>query len=120
MTRTIATMPVNYTYDPNHNRSHYLIEGIEGYKNGGEFAEIICKAIRTTREYYYEQYFKRVHSTNVDYVIVIDDMVYIYNMDMHTEFKEFVDTFSYWDNHSKKIRITTTLKMIKWLEERVA
>ncbi len=159
MTKTIATMPLNYIYDANHNRSHYLIEGIKGYKNGGEFAEIVCKAIRgykaekdantsfdkgsdieetktsiksnacgltdektirTTREYYYEQYFKRVHSTNVDYVIIIDDMVYIYNMDMHTEFKEFVDTFSYWDNHSKKIRINTTLKMINWLEERVA
>lgn len=159
MTKTVAEMPVRYTYDPNRKNSHYLIEGMETYKNGGEFAEIICKAIRgfkaekdantpydkgsdieetktsikshacgltddktirTTKEYYCEQYFKRVHSTNVDYVIVIDDMVYIYNMDMHTEFKEFVDTFGQWDNSDKKVRIKTTLKMIRWLENRVA
>lgn len=46
MTKTIATMPINYIYDANHPRSHYLIEGQTAYKNGGEFAEIVCKAIR--------------------------------------------------------------------------
>ena len=159
MTKTIATMPINYTYDANHARSHYLIEGETAYKNGGEFAEIVCKAVRgfeavkdantpfdkgsdieetrtsiksnacgltddkelrTTRDFYFTEYFKRTHSTNTDYVIIIDDMVYIYNMDMQTEFKEFVNTFGTWDKHSRKIRLNTTLKMIAWLEERVA
>lgn len=159
MTRTIAPMPINYTYDADYPRSHYLIEGETVHRNGGEFAEIVCKAIRgykaekdantkfdkgsdieetrtsikshkcgltdeksirTTKEYYYEQYFNRVHSTNVDYVIIIDDVVYIYNMDLQTEFKELVDKFSYWDKSEKKIRINTTLKLIRWLDERVA
>ena len=46
MTKTIAPMPISYIYDANHSRSHYLIEGMETYKNGGEFAEIVCKVIR--------------------------------------------------------------------------
>lgn len=159
MTKTTAMMPIKFTYDPNHKSSHYLIEGETTYKNGGEFAEIVCKAIRgfepkkdantsfedgsdieetktsvkstgcgltdnkemrTTKEHYLTEYFKRVHSTNVDYVIIVDDEVNIYNMDMQTEFKEFVNTFGKWDKKDRKIRINTTLKMIKWLEERVA
>ena len=157
MTKTIATMPINYTYNAEKRNAHYLIEGIDGYKNGGEFAEIVCKAIRgykaekdantpfdegsdieetrtsiksnacgltdkklaDNREDFLAEYFRRTHSTNVDYVVIIDDEVTIYNMDMR-EFKEFTSKFATWDKHSTKVRIKTSGKMIKWFEERVA
>ena len=157
MTKTIATMPINYKYDADHARAHYLIEGETAYKNGGEFAEIVCKAIRgfkaekdantkfdkgsdieetrtsikssgcgltdeklaDNRDDFLAEYFRRTHSTNVDYVIIIDEEVSIYNMDMN-EFREFTNKFATWDKHSTKVRIKTSGKMIKWFEERVA
>lgn len=157
MTKTIATMPINYIYDANHPRSHYLISGEIAYKNGGEFAEIVCKAVRgfkaekdantpfdkgsdieetrtsikssgcgltdeklaDNRDDFLAEYFRRTHSTNVDYVVIIDEEVTIYNMDMN-EFREFTNEFAKWDKHSTKVRINTTIKMLKWLEERVA
>lgn len=157
MTKTIAPMPISYIYDANHSRSHYLIEGMETYKNGGEFAEIVCKAIRgfkavkdantpfdkgsdieetktsikstgcgltdeklaDNRDDFLAEYFRRTHSTNVDYVIIIDEEVIIYNMNMN-EFKEFTNEFAKWDKYSTKVRINTTCKMIKWFEEKVA
>ena len=157
MTKTTATMPINYTYNTEKRSAHYLIEGETTYKNGGEFAEIVCKAIRgfkpekdantkfdmgsdieetstsiksngcgltdeklaDNKEDFLKIYFERVHSTNVDYVIIIDDIVNIYNMNMN-EFKDFTNEFARWDTYSKKVRIKTTLKMINWFEERVA
>ena len=157
MTKTIATMPINYTYNAEKKSAHYLIEGIEGYKNGGEFAEIVCKAVRgfkaekdantpfdegsdieetrtsikshacgltdrklaDNKENFLAEYFRRTHSTNVDYVVIIDDEVSIYNMNM-SEFREFTNEFAKWDKHSQKVRIKTTVKMIKWFEEKVA
>ena len=157
MTKTIAIMPINYTYDANHPRSHYLIEGETTHKNGGEFSEVVCKAIRgfepkkdantkfdkgsdieetrtsikssgcgltdeklaDSKEDFLAEYFRRTHSTNVDYVIIIDEEVTIYNMNME-EFKEFTANFATWDKHSTKVRIKTSGKMIKWFEERVA
>lgn len=157
MTKTIATMPISYRYDADHARSHYLIEGETAYKNGGEFAEIVCKAIRgfkaekdantpfdkgsdieetrtsiksnacgltdeklaDNKADFLAEYFRRTHSTNVDYVIIIDEEVTIYNMNMN-EFKEFTNEFAKWDKHSQKVRIKTTSKMVKWFEERVA
>lgn len=157
MKKTVTTMPINYTYDAEHSRSHYKVEGHDNYMNGGEFAEVVCKAIRgfkaekdantpfdkgsdieetktsiksngcgltdeklaDNREDFLAEYFRRTHSTNVDYVIIIDEEVTIYNMNM-TEFKEFTKVFAKWDKHSTKVRIKTSGKMIKWLEERVA
>ena len=157
MTKTIATMPINYTYNAERKGSHYLIEGEEKYKNGGEFAECVCKAIRgfeavkdantkfdkgsdieetrtsikssgcgltdeklaDNREDFLAEYFRRTHSTNVDYVVIIDEEVTIYNMNMD-EFKEFTNEFAKWDKHCTKVRIKTSGKMIKWFEERVA
>lgn len=157
MTKTTASMPLNYFYDVNHARSHYLIEGETKYKNGGEFAECVCKAIRgykvekdantpfdkgsdieetrtsiksnacgltdeklaNNKKDFLTEYFRRTHSTNVDYVIIVNEDVAIYNMDM-TEFKDFTTEFAKWDTHCQKVRINTTLKMIKWLEERCA
>ena len=157
MKKTIAPMPISYTYDAEHNRSHYKVEGHDSYMNGGEFAEVVCKAIRgfkaekdantpfdkgsdieetktsikshgcgltdeklaDNKEEFLKVYFQRTHSTNVDYVIIIDEEVTIYNMNMN-EFREFTSEFAKWDKHSTKVRIKTSGKMIKWLEERVA
>lgn len=77
------------------------------------------RRIADNREDYLSEYFRLTHSTNVDYVVIVDDEVTIYNMDMD-EFKEFTNEFAKWDKHDKKIRIRTTGKMIKWFEERVA
>ena len=46
MTKTIATMPITYTYNAERKGAHYLIDGRTNYVNGGEFAEIVCKAVR--------------------------------------------------------------------------
>ena len=157
MKKIVAQMPINYTYDAEHKRSHYKVEGEETYKNGGEFAEVVCKAVRgfeavkdantkfdegsdieetrtsiksngcgltdeklaDNKEDFLNEYFKRTHSTNVDYVVIIDDIVTIYNMDMN-EFRTFTNEFAKWDKHSIKVRIKTTVKMLNWLEERVA
>lgn len=157
MKKTVAPMPINYIYDADHARSHYMIEGENTYKNGGEFAEVVCKAIRgfkaekdantpfdkgsdieetktsiksngcgltdeklaDNKEDFLAEYFRRTHSTNVDYVVIIDEEVTIYNMNMK-EFREFTRTFAQWDKHSTKVRIKTSAKMIKWFEERIA
>ena len=71
------------------------------------------------KEEFLAKYFERTHSTNVDYVVIIDDEVTIYNMNMD-EFREFTNEFAKWDKHSTKVRIKTTSKMIKWFEEKVA
>jgi len=157
MTKTIAIMPINYTYNAERKGAHYLIEGRTKYVNGGEFAEIVCKVIRgfegvkdantkfdegsdieetktsvksngcgltdeklaDNREDFLTRYFERTHSTNVDYVVIIDEEVTIYNMTME-EFREFTSEFAKWDKHSQKVRIKTSGKMIKWFEDRVA
>lgn len=157
MTKTIATMPINYTYNAERKGAHYLVDGRTNYVNGGEFAEIVCKAIRgfeavkdantkfdkgsdieetktsikshgcgltdkklaDNREDFLAEYFRRTHSTNVDYVDIQNDEVTIYNMDMN-EFREFTNEFAKWDKHCEKVRIKTTNKMRVWLDERVA
>lgn len=154
--KIVSPIPFKYTYDANHSRSHYLIDGETTYNNYGQFCEIADKAIRgfkatkdgntpfdkgsdieetntsikssgcgltdiklaDNKEDFLKEYFKRVHSTNVDYVIIIDEMVTIYNMNMN-DFKEFTSRFAKWDRHSNKVRIKTTTKMIQWFEERL-
>ena len=64
-------------------------------------------------------YFARVHSTNWDYVIIIDDTVIIYNMNA-SEFESFLDNWANYYKDRNTIRIKgTSGKMIKWLDERV-
>jgi len=64
-------------------------------------------------------YFERVHSTNWDYVIVIDDTVVIYNMNA-SEFESFLDNWAAYNKERNVIRIKATSgKMIRWLDERV-
>lgn len=74
--------------------------------------------LANNKEDFVREYFRRVHSTNVDYVIIIDETVTIYNMDIE-DFKQFVSRFAKWDNYSKKVRIKTTGKMVRWLEEQL-
>ena len=65
-------------------------------------------------------YFARVHSTNWDYVIVIDDSVIVYNMDK-VEFSEFLDNWATYCKDRNVIRMKATSgKMIRWFDERVA
>lgn len=68
------------------------------------------------KEDFIAEYFRRTASTNVDWVSIVDDEVTIYNLSME-EFKEFVNRFASWDKHSTKVRIKSSLKMLKWLEE---
>lgn len=43
MTIITYTNTLPYTYDPNHTKSHYLIDGSSAYKNRGELCESIAK-----------------------------------------------------------------------------
>ena len=63
-------------------------------------------------------YFARVHSTNWDYVALIDDEVVIYNMGAE-DFREMLMTWAS-INERKVIRFKSTSgKMLRWLDERV-
>ena len=65
-------------------------------------------------------YFARVHSTNWDYVMILDDTVIIYNMDA-AEFESFLDNWSTYCKDRNVIRIKATSgKMLRWFDERVA
>ncbi len=65
------------------------------------------------------EYFNRVHSTNWDYVTMVDEEVIVYNMNAD-EFKQFVKTFGR-VNERKVVRLVKESgKMIKWFEERIA
>ena len=65
-------------------------------------------------------YFARVHSTNWDYVVVLDDTVIIYNMNA-AEFESFLDNWSSYCKDRNIIRIKATSgKMLRWFDERVA
>jgi hypothetical protein len=65
------------------------------------------------------RYFAEVHSTNFSYVAIIDDTLVEYNMNAE-EFNEFIRTWAS-INERKVIRFKSTSgKMLRWLEERVA
>ena len=64
------------------------------------------------------RYFAEVHSTNWDYVALLDDEVIIYNMNAE-EFREMLMTWAS-INERKVIRFkSTSAKMLRWLDERV-
>ena len=66
-----------------------------------------------------EQYFEQVASTNWDYVIQIDEQIYIYNMN-RDEFKAFVLQFARIDKTRRTVRgLETSSKTVRWLEERL-
>lgn len=63
-------------------------------------------------------YFARVHSTNWDYVVIMDNTLVIYNMNA-TEFSEFIDNWATYCKDRNVIRFKATSgKMLKWLDER--
>lgn len=65
-------------------------------------------------------YFARVHSTNWDYVVIVDDTVVIYNMDA-AEFESFLDKWASYCKDRNVIRMKATSgKMLQWFEERIA
>ena len=65
-------------------------------------------------------YFARVHSTNWDYVVIIDDSVVVYNMNK-AEFSDFLDEWATYCKDRNVIRMKATSgKMLRWFDERVA
>ena len=64
-------------------------------------------------------YFARVHSTNWDYVVIVDDTVTVYNMNAE-EFEAFLDNWATYCKDRNVIRFkSTSVKMLQWLEERI-
>ena len=64
-------------------------------------------------------YFARVHSTNWDYVVIMDDTLTVYNMDA-VEFESFMDNWATYCKDRNVIRFKATSgKMLNWLDERV-
>lgn len=64
-------------------------------------------------------YFERVHSTNWDYVVIMDDTVVIYNMNK-SEFESFLNEWASYCKDRNVIRMKTTSgKMLRWFDERI-
>ena len=72
-----------------------------------------------TLEEIMKEYFERVHSTNWDYVTVVDEEVIVYNMNAE-EFKEFVEEFGRVNSRKVVRLIKDSGRMIRWFEERIA
>lgn len=65
-------------------------------------------------------YFARVHSTNWDYVVILDDTLVVYNMDA-AEFEAFLNEWSVYCKDRNVIRMkVTSAKMLRWFDKRVA
>ena len=65
-------------------------------------------------------YFARVHSTNWDYVVILDNTAVIYNMNAD-EFADFLDHFATYCSDRNIIRFKSTSgKMLRYLDERAA
>lgn len=78
----------------------------------------ICPIKGDTIDEIMGKYFERVHSTNWDYVTIVDETLIVYNMDAK-EFSDFVMTFGK-VNERKVVRLKKeSAKMIQWLEERL-
>jgi hypothetical protein len=65
------------------------------------------------------EYFERVHSTNWDYVTLVDEEVIVYNMNAK-EFQEFVENFGKVNDRKVVRLLKESGRMIRWLEERIA
>ena len=65
-------------------------------------------------------YFARVHSTNWDYVVILDDSIIIYNMNA-SEFDLFLSNWATYCADRNVIRFkATSTKMLTWLDGRAA
>ena len=61
-------------------------------------------------------YFERVHSTNWDFVALVDDTIVAYNMNK-TEFEQFMNKWGYFDKDRQVIRFKAVSgKMLYWLD----
>ena len=64
-------------------------------------------------------YFARVHSTNWDYVVIMDDTLMVYNMNA-AEFEDFMNNWATYCKDRNVIRFKATSgKMLNWLDERI-
>lgn len=84
----------------------------------------LCRIHGETFEEIFTRYFEGVASTKWIYMIQVDDNAVEYHMNKE-EFAEFVKTWGRLGvesgKHEKKIKIlATSMKMVRWLEERVA
>ena len=71
--------------------------------------------LQSTLEFYFAHTASKSHS----WVTMVDEELVTYIMD-NAEFKEFTETFGWYDNDRKVVRYKAESgKMIKWLEERV-
>lgn len=65
------------------------------------------------------RYFATTASASHSWVTLVDDDVVAYIMN-NTEFREFTETFGWYDNDRKVVRYKAeSIKMLKWLEERL-
>lgn len=82
-------------------------------------ATLTSKVLGNSMKEVLNTYFANTHSTNWDWVVLIDDEVIIYNMNAK-EFNEFTREWATYDANRKVVRYKATSgKMLKWLEERV-
>jgi hypothetical protein len=82
-------------------------------------ATLTNKVLGENKEEVIKTYFSNVHSTNWDWVVVVDDKVIIYNMNAK-EFEEFTTEWAGYDTTRKVIRYKSTSGiMLKWLEDRI-
>lgn len=82
-------------------------------------ATLTSKVLGESKEEILNRYFETTHSTNWDWVIILDETVIIYNMNAE-EFRLFAEEWSGYDNERKTVRFkTSSTKMIKWFEERL-
>ena len=69
---------------------------------------------------YIKIFFENVHSKYFDWVVIVDNIVTIYTMNK-TEFRKFTKEFISWDTYCKRPRFgVSSVRMVKWLESRVA
>lgn len=83
-------------------------------------ATLTSVKLGSTFEEIKRNYFERVHSTLWIYATMIEDKIVVYLMNKD-EFAEFMDCFGTYCTDRQVIRFKSTSgKMIKWFEERVA
>lgn len=83
-------------------------------------ATLTTKKLGTSFDEILANYFKAVPSTSWDWVAVLDEKVFIYNMDRKS-FEEFTREFASLQKDRPVIRYkVTSSKMLGWLEERAA
>lgn len=108
-----ARKDANTSYD----KGSDIEETATSVKSGN--ATLVNKVLGENFEEIQKVYFETCHSTNWDWVVILDDTAIIYNMN-RVEFKEFMNTFGRFCADRKVIRfLKTSTKMLKWLDERL-